>query len=66
MEEYKKPITVIRGEFIAALTDLINNSGLPPFVVEPILKDFYADVKLAAERQYKNDLNEFNRMTGSN
>lgn len=55
----QKPITVARYDFISAMTDLINNSNLPPFVVETILKDFYSDVKILAQQQLESDMERY-------
>lgn len=50
-----KPITIIYEDFKNALKDLINNSGLPPFILEPILRDTYNKVKMAEQQQLEND-----------
>ena len=50
-----KPITVVREEFISSLCSLINNSGLPMFAVESILRDVAAETKAAAQKQYEID-----------
>lgn len=50
-----KPITVVREEFISSLCSLINNSGLPMFAVESILRDIAAETKAAAQKQYEID-----------
>lgn len=52
-EQIMKPMSVARAEFIDSLTDLINNSMLPPFVIEPILKDMYNDIHMVSQRQYE-------------
>lgn len=54
-----KPMTVARHEFVNALTDLVNNSQLPAFVLEAVLKDVYMDIKLIAQRQLENDLKRY-------
>lgn len=54
-EQIMKPMSVARAEFINSLTDLINNSMLPPFVIEPILKDMFNDIHMVAQRQYEAD-----------
>ena len=54
-----KPITVVRHDFINALTALINDSQLPPFILEPILKDFYADIHVIAQQQLENDMKQY-------
>jgi len=56
MEELvRKPMSVARVEFMTALTDLINNSGLPAYVIEPIIKDTYVDVRKISQQQYMED-----------
>ena len=61
MSKIQKPITVVREEFIRNISDLINNAGLPPFIIEPIIKDIHNEVKTAAEMQYRKDLDEYNK-----
>lgn len=55
-----KPMSIARKEFIDSLTDLINNSMLPPFIIEPILKDMYNDIHMVAQRQYEADVKRYN------
>ena len=59
-EQIMKPMSVARAEFINSLTDLINNSMLPPFIIEPILKDMYNDIHMVAQRQYEADVKRYN------
>lgn len=59
--EIKKPLSVIRAEFIKNLTNLINTSALPPFIVEPILKDIYTDIKILSQRQLESDIKEYEK-----
>lgn len=61
MSEIQKPITVVREEFITSLTDMINNSCLPPFILEPIFKDMYSDIHKMARKQYELDLEKYNK-----
>ena len=60
--EIKKPITVARIEFCNSLTDLINNSMLPAFVIEPILKDMLLDIKAMAQKQLENDYKSYQEL----
>lgn len=55
-----KPMTILKEEFIYNLTKLCNNSGLPLFVMEYILKDLYFEVKSLAKAQYESDLTKYN------
>lgn len=59
MSNTVKPITVARHEFITELRDLVNNSPLPYFVIESILKDFYSDVKVLSQQQLEADTKRY-------
>lgn len=61
-EIIKKPITVARQEFIDTITDNINNCNLPLFVIEPILKDIYLEVKSLLRNQYEVEKKEYEQM----
>lgn len=54
-----KPMSVARAEFVTTLTDLINNSMLPPFVIEPILKDMYNDIHMVSQRQLEAETKKY-------
>ena len=49
---FEKPISVKRMEFIDNLVELVNNSGLPPFVVEPILNDAHKSIQMEVNKMY--------------
>lgn len=63
--ESMKPMTVARYEFVQNLTGLINNSMLPPFVIEDVLKDIQNKVSVMARQQLENDLKKYNDGKGS-
>lgn len=50
-----KPITVIYEDFKKELADLINNSGLPAFIVETVLQSYLIETGNASKRQYQLD-----------
>ena len=50
-----KPITLVIEETKIKLADIINTSGLPPFVIEPILSTFLQEAHAASKRQYEID-----------
>lgn len=50
-----KPITLIRDEFINNIVNLCNESGLPFFVVEDVLKDLIQEIHMAAKQQLAED-----------
>lgn len=64
-----KPMTVARHEFVCALTDLVNNSQLPAFVLEDVLKGVYHDIRMIAKQQLEKDIQAYQetlRKTGEN
>lgn len=50
-----KPITLVIEETKTKLAEIINTSGLPPFVIEPMLNTFLQEVHVASKRQYEID-----------
>ena len=50
-----KPITVVYEEFKQNLANVINNSGLHPFMIEPILQEFLNETRSVVQRQYQID-----------
>lgn len=55
-----KPITVIADDFQRDLINLVNQSNLPMFFVESILKDLLQEVHLVAVRQLEKDRELYN------
>lgn len=56
-----KPLSMLKEDFINALTELINTSHLPPFVVEYVLRDVVNDVHIVAERQLERETASYNK-----
>ena len=54
-----KPITVVREEIKDKIAEVINSSGLPAFVIEPILNDFLIEVKNVVKHQYEYDKQQY-------
>ena len=50
-----KPITLIREETKQDLINIINQCGLPAFVIEPIVQNILTEVKTAVKREYEYD-----------
>lgn len=63
-EKFLKPMTVARQEFIKGLADLINNSMLPPFVIEDVLKDTYNKMAVLSKQQLENDTKSYYEALG--
>ena len=58
-EPILKPMSVARNDFINALTDLINNSMLPPFVIEDVLKDTHHRISTISKQQLEQDIKRY-------
>ena len=61
-DTFTKPMSLVRQEFIDRLIDNINNCNLPLFVIEPILQDMLASVKVAAQQQYEADKAQYEKL----
>lgn len=57
-----KPFSMLYEEFRQGVTDLINNSGLPPFVIESILKNYTNEVSGIAKNQYQVDKMQYEKL----
>lgn len=54
-----KPITITRQEFMDALVKLINESGLPAFVLTPIMTGMTQKIIELEQKQYEADKAEY-------
>lgn len=61
-KEILKPVTILREEFITNLTNMINDSELPMFVLEPIFKDMHSKIKIAEQQQLDNDKKKYQEL----
>lgn len=59
MSNIIKPITIAREDFKNDILVLCNNSGLPLFCIEDILKDLIQQVHIASVEQYTKDKEEY-------
>ncbi len=51
----EKPISLKLRDFKNDAVNLVNNSGLPLFIVEPILKEILIAVQTKVEQEYQQD-----------
>lgn len=56
-----KSSTIIYEEFKLELSNLINNSGLPAFIIESVLQNYLNEVRIVAQRQYQVDKAEYEK-----
>lgn len=54
-----KPLSVMKDEFENEIVNLVNQSGLPLFIVEYVLSNILANVKVAAKKQFDIDLKTY-------
>lgn len=60
-----KPITVARQEFSEALVNLVNNSGLPAFVMRQSLAQMDNALSQLEQAQLEKDTAEWNQQEGA-
>ena len=56
-----KPTSISCAEFTNSLTELINSSRLPAFIIELAMRDVLHNVSAVAKRQLEQDVAEFNK-----
>lgn len=68
-----KPANLIIEETKENLVKVINESGLPPFLLEPVLKDLYNQISILkqqelekSKQEYENSLNQEKEKKGAN
>lgn len=65
-ENFTKPMSVARQEFIDKLVYDVNSCQLPLFVIEPILQDILNAVKTAAQKQYEAEKTQYEQQLKQN
>ena len=56
-----KPLVLLKKECFDALARTINESGLPAFIVEPMLRDLLSEVQTAMRTEYESTLQWYNK-----
>lgn len=56
-----KPTSLLRKETVIKLTKVIEESGLPLLVLEPIIKDLYMQIQQAMVQQTIAEEEEYNK-----
>lgn len=57
----EKPITLVREDFINGVIDLCNDSRLPFFMIEDIMKDLIQQIHAAAKQQLEEDRKKYQK-----
>ena len=55
----EKPMIIKKQEFMENVVNLVNQSGLPHFVMEPILQDVLNAVHIGIEQEYQTAKSEY-------
>lgn len=55
----EKPLSLIMKECRENIENVINNSGLPPYLLEPILKDYYNQISILSHNMIVEEENEY-------
>ena len=55
----EKPVSVVINEFKMNLAKCVSDASLPPYIIEPILKDMYEEVRTLSYQQYLQDQKEY-------
>lgn len=55
----EKPITVLISETRKSMINTINDSGLPLFILDNILRDLYGEIHALSIQQEERDRNEY-------
>lgn len=59
MNEITKPITIIKQEFTDTIIKHINDSTLPLFVIEYILRDILNETHMLSQKQLEVDMEKY-------
>ena len=51
----EKPISMMINETKIGIANICNKSGLPSYILEPILKELYLEIKELSRQQLKQD-----------
>lgn len=65
-ETIQMPVSMRINILKNGLVTLINTSNLPPYIVEPILKDLHTEVHGLAEEQARKEAEEYNKAVEEN
>lgn len=60
-EMINKPVSMLYEEFRSGLTNLINTSGLPAYLIETILQNYLYEVNAIGIKEYQAEKEQFER-----
>ena len=62
----EKPLVLIKEECFSALVDVINQSGLPAFIIKPMLQELLNRAQSAMKTEYETTLKWYNEQCNLN
>lgn len=57
----QKPISIVINDFKQDLMNYISNAGLPPAIIEPIVKDIYQQIVEISKQELERDIIEYQK-----
>lgn len=61
IKQVQKPITMVSEEYRLKLIDITNQSELPLFILDYIIKDFYNQIHMANMNQQEVEVQKYNK-----
>lgn len=61
MNNNQKPISMMINDFKQDLMNYISNAGLPPAIIEPIVKDIYQQIVEISKQELERDMIEYQK-----
>lgn len=61
MNNNQKPISIMINDFKQDLMNYISNAGLPPAIIEPIVKDIYQQIVEISKQELERDMIEYQK-----
>lgn len=62
----EKPLVLVKEECFNMLVDVINKSGLPAFIIEPMLQELLNRAQSAMRTEYETTLKWYNEQCNHN
>lgn len=59
-QNIQKPLILLRQDFYDTIINTINSSGLPAFIIEPILKELLEQTQNSMKNEYNLSLKWYN------
>ena len=57
-----KPLSIAYRDYKQAIVDITNNSGLPAFLIAPVMRDLFEEVTNASRMEYETQKRQYEEM----